>query len=144
MRTATLTLCGIALLTASPASEVHPATWTPLAHKPSVNSIGTMVLLTDGSVMMESYDDIQTWIKLTPDAKGGYVNGTWSTLAKMRTPRLYFASQVMQNGKLWVMGGEYTGPYQDANWGPEAEIYDPRTNTWSDAATYRRRRVVRP
>ena len=69
MRTATLTLCGIALLTASPASEVHPATWTPLAHKPSVNSIGTMVLLTDGSVMMESYDDIQTWIKLTPDAK---------------------------------------------------------------------------
>jgi len=95
-----------------------------------------MVLLTDGSVVMETFDDIDTWVKLTPDAKGSYVNGTWSTLAKMRTPRLYFASQVMQNGKLWVMGGEYTGPFEDPSWGPEAEIYDPISNTWSDAATY--------
>jgi hypothetical protein len=54
----------------------------------------------------------------------------------MITPRLYFASQVLQNGNLWVMGGEYTGPFADANWGPQAEIYNPLRNTWSEAAGY--------
>jgi hypothetical protein len=107
-----------------------------LANRPAVNSIQLMILMTDGSVMVHTFDDIQTWVKLTPDAKGSYINGTWKTLGKMITPRLYFASQVLQNGNLWVMGGEYTGPFQDANWGSQAEIYDPLKNRWSEAASY--------
>jgi hypothetical protein len=95
-----------------------------------------MILLTDGSVMVHTFDDGQTWVKLTPDAKGSYINGTWVTLGKMITPRLYFASQVLQNGNLWLMGGEYTGPFFDANWGPQAEIYNPLSNSWSEAASY--------
>lgn len=116
--------------------QVTAASWTPLVNRPSVNSIQIMILMTDGSIMAQTYDDIQTWVKLTPDAKGSYINGTWTTLGKMITPRLYFTSDVLQNGKLWVMGGEYTGPFEDANWGPQAEIYDPLINTWSEAATY--------
>ncbi|MBV8348960.1 MAG: hypothetical protein JOZ49_15970, partial [Mycolicibacterium sp.] len=112
------------------------ATWTPLANLPPVNSISLMILMTDGSVMVNTLDDAQTWVKLSPDSNGSYINGTWLTLGKMITPRLYFASQVLQNGKLWVMGGEYTGPFFDANWGPQAEIYDPLRNTWSEAASY--------
>jgi hypothetical protein len=110
--------------------------WTPLVNRPSVNSIQLMILMTDGSIMVHTFDDIQTWVKLTPDAKGSYVNGTWVTLGKMITPRLYFASQVLQNGNLWVMGGEYTGPFEDANWGDQAEIYDSLRNRWSEAASY--------
>lgn len=125
----------LALATGS-ATAASPAGWTPLANRPSVDSIQLMILMTDGSVMMHTFDDIQTWVKLTPDAKGSYVNGTWVTLGKMITPRLYFASQVLQNGNLWVMGGEYTGPFQDANWGSQAEIYNPLKNTWSEAASY--------
>lgn len=130
------TFAALLLLTTSSATAASAAGWTPLANRPSVDSIQLMILMTDGSVMMHTFDDIQTWVKLTPDAKGSYVNGTWVTLGKMITPRLYFASQVLQNGKLWVMGGEYTGPFQDANWGSQAEIYDPLRNTWSEAASY--------
>jgi hypothetical protein len=117
------------------ATAAGAAGWTPLINRPSVNSIQLMILMTDGSIMVHTFDDIQTWVRLTPDSKGSYINGTWVTLGKMITPRLYFASQVLQNGNLWVMGGEYTGPFEDANWGPQAEIYDPLTNTWTEAAS---------
>ena len=130
------TFAALLLLTTSSATAASAPGWTPLVNKPSVNSIQLMILMTDGSVMVHTFDDIQTWVKLTPDAKGSYVNGTWATLGKMITPRLYFASQVLQNGNLWVMGGEYTGPFQDVNWGAQAEIYNPLKNSWSEAASY--------
>jgi hypothetical protein len=134
LKTATFT--ALLLLTTASATAATATGWTPLVNRPSVNSIQLMVLMTDGSVMVHTFDDIQTWVKLTPDAKGSYINGKWQTLGKMITPRLYFASQVLQNGNLWVMGGEYTGPFVDANWGPQAEIYNPLKNTWSEAAGY--------
>jgi hypothetical protein len=124
------------LVTISYATAASAAGWTPLVNRPSVNSIQLMILLTDGSVMVHTFDDGQTWVKLTPDAKGSYINGTWVTLGKMITPRLYFASQILQNGNLWLMGGEYTGPFFDANWGPQAEIYNTVSNSWSEAASY--------
>jgi hypothetical protein len=130
-------LAALLLVTISYATAGTSAgSWTPLINRPSVNSIQLMILMTDGSIMVHTFDDIQTWVKLTPDAKGSYVNGTWVTLGKMITPRLYFASQVLQNGNLWVMGGEYTGPFEDANWGDQAEIYDSLGNAWSEAASY--------
>src|ERR1700751_6267989 len=89
------------------------------------------LLMPDGSVMSLSANDNQTWVKLTPDIYGSYVNGTWSTVGKMNIPRLYFASQVLPDGRLWVTGGEYTGPYYDPNITGSGEIYDPTTNTWS-------------
>lgn len=130
----TVTLAALLLL----ATGLAPASagqWTPLVNRPSFGSIQIMILMTDGSIMVHTFDDIQTWAKLTPDAKGSYVNGTWTTLGKMITPRLYFTSDVLQNGNLWVMGGEYTGPFEDPNWGPQAEIYDPLTNTWTEVAS---------
>ena len=124
------------LVATSYATTASAAGWTPLVNRPSVNSIQLMILLTDGSVMVHTFDDGQTWVKLTPDAKGSYINGTWVTLGKMITPRLYFASQVLQNGNVWLMGGEYTGPFFDPNWGPQAEIYNSLSNSWSEAANY--------
>lgn len=117
------------------ATTAGAGTWAPLVNRPEVNSIQIMILMTDGSIMMQTFDDIQTWVKLTPDRQGSYVNGTWTTLGKMITPRLYFTSDVLQNGNLWVMGGEYTGPFQDANWGTQSETYDPLTNTWTESAS---------
>jgi hypothetical protein len=95
-----------------------------------------MLLLTDGSVITQSGDDGQHWFKLTPDAHGSYVNGTWITLAPMSFPRLYFTTNVLQDGRVWLLGGEYTGPYFDPNIAPSGEIYDPVKDTWSPITPY--------
>lgn len=54
----------------------------------------------------------------------------------MSFPRFYFTTNVLQDGRIWLLGGEYTGPYFDANIAPSGEIYDPIKNTWSPIAPY--------
>ena len=90
---------------------------------------------TDGSILVQAYDG-QTWMKLTPDAMGSYLNGTWTTLASEPIARLYFASQIMPDGRLFVLGGEYTGPGLLPNWSNTGEIYDPLSNTWTPITPY--------
>jgi hypothetical protein len=126
--------CGLVALTST--GYAQSASWTPLANPAPGGSVITMMLLTDGTVFAQSGDDAQHWFQLTPDAHGSYVNGTWTTLAPMSFPRLYFASNVLQDGRVWVLGGEYTGPYLDPSWGSSGEIYDPITNSWSGIAHY--------
>ncbi len=119
----------LAILLAICLTSFSQGIWTPLNNlAPNLNS-GVMLLLTDGTVITNTADDMDvystTWNKLTPDSTGSYVNGTWSTIAPMIDTRLYFASQVLQNGKVYVAGGEYgTGS-------GSAEIYDPLADTWT-------------
>src|SRR5580692_2996134 len=112
------------------------ASWAPLANLPPGGSVINMLLLTDGTVITQSGDDGQHWFKLTPDAHGSYVNGTWTLLAPMSMPRLYFTTNVLQDGRVWLLGGEYSGPYLDPNITPTGEIYDPVANTWSPITPY--------
>lgn len=82
-----------------------------------------MLLLPDGTVM--GADGGNRWCRLTPDIHGSYINGTWSTLAPMIDTRLYYASQVLTNGRVFIAGAEYgTGK-------SSAEIYDPLLDAWS-------------
>jgi hypothetical protein len=37
-----------------------------------------MLLLTDGTVMVQQGFSTQGWMKLTPDITGNYVNGIWT------------------------------------------------------------------
>jgi hypothetical protein len=106
-------------------------TWTPLAHAfPGTNFPDTAVLLTDGSVMM--HDGCSTdWYRLLPDKNGSYLNGTWKKTGSMPagyTP-LYFASQVLPDGRLIVNGGEYI----DCNpvWSTLGALYDPVKDKWT-------------
>lgn len=108
-----------------------PGTWGPLAHQPTFGA-GTMLLLTDGTVMCQNSDSNQWW-KLKPDIAGSYVNGTWSALANGPNSPLYFASAVLRDGRVFVAGGEYNaGVSTDLL---AAEIYNPVTNTWTAIAT---------
>ena len=125
----------IPVLTLCFANRAFAKDWKPLANVAPA-SIQIMVQMTDGTILVQSYDDGQTWMKLTPDAYGSYVNGTWTTLGKEITPRLYFASQVLPDGRYWLVGGEYTGPGLLPNWGASSEIYDPVTNKWTAAAPF--------
>src|SRR5215467_1904854 len=68
------------LITVAWAALGHAASWTPLSNR-APGSTGTMLLLTDGTVMVQGYSPGNNWMQLTPDASGSYINGTWSPLA---------------------------------------------------------------
>src|SRR5258706_15648313 len=91
-----------ALATAWPAQA--GGTWSPLAHAPP-GGLNNALLLSDGTVMCG--DGGSAWYRLTPDIHGNYVNGVWTTLASTHYTRLFFSSQVLTNGNVYVAGGEY-------------------------------------
>ena len=98
-------------------------TWFPLANLPP-GAPGHMVLLSDGTVMVQNNGNTG-WYRLTPNASGSYISGTWTTLKSMNYSREYYSSDVLRDGRLFVAGGEYgTG-------GANAEVYDPLANSWS-------------
>jgi hypothetical protein len=113
---------------AAATNTITPAgTWTPLVN-PAPENIGVMMMLSDGTVAANGYYD-NTWYRLTPDGKGSYVNGTWSQLASMKYQRLYFQSDLLPDGKIYVSGGEYGNAPAGS-----AELYDPVANTWTELA----------
>jgi len=114
--------------------------WTPLANPPPFGTPGTMLLESDGTVLVHNEPDNNTtggtnqWWKLTPDSSGSYVDGTWSQIASMPADYspLYFASAILPDGRMIVEGGEYIG--ENAVWSSQGEIYNPVTNTWASVA----------
>ncbi len=128
-----------ALVTVSAAPNFAPdggGTWTPLVRRPP-GPVQLLLLLSDGTVMAKSLSggsdgNGNAWYKLTPDNHGSYVNGTWTTLASMHDTRLYFSSQVLMDGRVFVAGGEYPQDEPNGIIGrATAEIYDPVANSWT-------------
>jgi hypothetical protein len=131
-----------------PLGRAQPAKWAPkmgpsgkspweaLKNAPRF-SPGTMLLESDGSVLVHeepASGGTSIWYKLTPNAQGSYVDGTWSQIASM--PKgydpLYFASAILPDGRMIVEGGEYLGG-NDA-WTNKGAIYNPVTNKWQSVA----------
>ena len=114
--------------------------WTPLTNPPPFGTPGTMLLESNGTVLVHNEPDNNTtggttaWYKLTPDSQGSYIDGTWSKIASMPagyTP-LYFASAILPDGRMIVEGGEYIG--ENAVWSNRGAIYNPVTNRWASVA----------
>src|SRR5258708_18209771 len=98
-----------------------PGSWTTLT--PLTFNAGTMLLLTDGTVVCQEVDaqgyGTSNWHRLAPDAFGNYENGTWSAIAPLppnpaipalaggpaHAP-LYFSSGLLRDGRLYVARGE--------------------------------------
>jgi hypothetical protein len=126
---------GLALLFLVAISATSGAqTWTTLAKTPPA-PLGTALLLTDGTVMVQGMATTGygtgNWYRLTPNSSGSYVSGTWSTLASMPSgySPLYYASAVLPDGRLVAVGGEYNnGADAETNLGA---IYNPATNAWT-------------
>ncbi len=104
-----------------------PGRWIKLTNNPGFNA-STMLLLTDGTVMCQQEGGVN-WKKLTPDEYGSYINGTWSDLAPMHWTRRYYASAVLNDGRVLISGGEYSNA---GGWTDKTEIYDPVTDTWTE------------
>jgi len=85
--------------------------------------------MTDGTVLVQGLGSADWWL-LTPDNTGSYQHGTWRQVASLPpgyTPQ-YFASAVLADGRLVIVGGEYNlGKFALTNMGA---IYDPKANTW--------------
>ena len=118
-------LCFLALLFLALPAALAVGTWTPLTNLPP-SSVGLMLLSSDGTVMAHNNGG-SAWYRLTPDSAGHYVNGTWTTLQPMHDTRLYYASQVLKDGRVFVAGGEYGTGYRTG------ESYNPLTNKWTMA-----------
>jgi len=111
-----------------PMESSATGSWSPVTNL-APYAVMQVILLSDGTVAccVDNTSQYlgQAWYRLTPDAFGSYANGTWSEMAPMHDSRLYCASDLLPDGRLFVAGGEYgTG---DAS----AEIYDPLLNSWT-------------
>jgi hypothetical protein len=106
--------------------------WQTLKH-PATFFSDTSLLLTDGTVIVHEYCT-PNWHRLTPDQTGSYLNGTWSKVASMPSDYapLYFASQVLPDGRVVVEGGEYNGAGCPGAETPLGAIYDPVKNSWKN------------
>ncbi|HEV2695208.1 MAG TPA: hypothetical protein VG347_20105 [Verrucomicrobiae bacterium] len=102
--------------------RVHGGTWSALANPPP-GGVNNALLLSDGTVIFG--DGGQNWYRLTPDIHGSYVNGTWIQTASTSYTRLFYSSQVLTNGNVYVAGGE------DGTGTAHAELYDTLANNWS-------------
>jgi hypothetical protein len=113
--------------------DVPAGVWS--AGPAAYGGIGTMMLLSDGTVMAQSGE---YWMRLSPDSHGSYTNGSWGAMAQsmLNTNRLYFGSALLPNGNVFVVGGEYStlGYYQNLT--NTSETYDPMTDTWGYNANF--------
>jgi hypothetical protein len=119
------------LLTCFVDSRCFANGWTPLANQPRF-SAGTMLLLTDGRVLVNDTIGSVHWWLLTPDGDGSYVNGTWSDAGNSNCDRLFFASAVLADGRVIMSGGEESSRGGDMT--NETEIYDPVQRLWTRIA----------
>jgi hypothetical protein len=128
---------GTPALRESPAST---ATWTKAKNTPPA-SVGSMLLLTDGRVLVHSEPNCSgckgnysNWYTLTPDNTGSYVNGTWTQVASLPSgyAPLFFGSAVLADGKVVIQGGEYNCTSGCSSvWQSKGALYDPAANTWT-------------
>jgi hypothetical protein len=132
-------LAGIALLAFCAWSSIarsqeafSAGTWTRVTAS-GPPAAGHMLLLTDGSVLVINSDCSVTakWSRLVPDHTGSYVKGRWVSTGSFITGYnpLYFASAVLPNGQVVIMGGEYDGC--NSAWTTKGAMYNPKANKWT-------------
>lgn len=108
-------------------------TWQALTNQPTFNA-STTFLLTDGTVLCQDAGagrgGSPNWWRFSPDAFGGYLNGTWAQVASSTNGPLYYGSGVLRDGRVYIVGGEYNNGAQVEL--AAATVYDPVANTWTN------------
>ena len=99
---------------------VLTGTFTSLRLPQLSHGLGTLLLLTDGTVLAHETEqpDLSTnfpnvqyigskgWWRLSPGPNGFYGNGTWTQVHDMTYARAFFNEQVLPSGKVLVLGSE--------------------------------------
>jgi hypothetical protein len=124
------------ILAGRAASPPPAPNWQPVTAPAPSSQLSNPVLLTNGTVIIHQYCT-GNWYKLTPDINGSYINGTWSAIGSLPAGYgpLYFASQVLNDGRVVINGGEYdVSSGCHPVWTNKGAIYDPNTNVWTAVA----------
>lgn len=118
--------------------------WQAIALPPKVTSgsfsADTMLLLTDGTVLVHNANQAE-WLRYTPDPKNGYAGGHWTlpdgsgSESDMTNTRQFFGTGVLQDGRVYAIGGEYSNASAGGGATSLGEIYDPVSNTWTQMTT---------
>jgi hypothetical protein len=125
--------------------EQMAGTWTTfnVPQTSGAFNADTMLLLTDGSVLVHNADisipintSANQWLRLTPDMTQSdptkrYSNGSWSSIITMINARQYFASGVIKDGRVFAIGGEDSDDPANTSDTPLGEMFDPQTNQWT-------------
>jgi hypothetical protein len=137
---------------------ITSGTWHPLVHQPPGSfTPESAFVLTDGRILAQDGNLTNVgWWTLTPDNTGSYLNGQWKQVgspgpcpngypgqsaSNVYSP-LYYASAVLDDGRVVVIGGEYNYNYSYATsynggkvgtsiWTDQGAIYDPVANMWT-------------
>lgn len=138
-------------------SDVARAQWTQVNNVPAGTNPSTCLLLTDGTVMCQAQEGGNGWLRLTPDNTGNYENGIWTSLDNApqgtdstniteATPKTcapclysptYYASAVLPDGRVVVIGGEYNVNSTGSNpaWTNIGFLFDPTKPSGSQWST---------
>jgi hypothetical protein len=113
------------------------ASFVALANQPPEPG-ALALLLTDGSVMMQSINDAGVFYDLKPDATGSYVNGSWRQVASPPSGYAPYAGSqvVLADGRVLFVGGEYNQNQYDLPFAPSgltnmSAVYDPVSDSWT-------------
>ena len=142
-------LSGVGTITA-PLPSVHrwhllSGTWDGTTMRLYVDGVvvassiaaGTLATTSDplviGAKNIAEANSLANWYRLVPDKTGSYATGDWRPIASMNAGRLFFASDIFNDGKAIVVGGEYS---TDGAYTATAETYNPDTNTWTSVPSH--------
>ncbi len=116
--------------------EMLTGTWSNITNVDGeqLPLIQRTILLSDGSVLAQTGDDqaTNTWIRFTISGSVAHV----TSVPNSNLQRLFYTSDVLTDGRVLVLGGEYSDANTDQNDTNTGEIYDPVSNSWSSIANF--------
>ena len=128
--------------------------WQSVTPVPTGNSFpANPLLMTDGTVIVHInfinpnvnlFEGTRNWLQLIPDINGNYATGTWSTFATLPAgyaPIFCLASQILNDGRVIINGGEYNDNDNNGDavrTTKGAKCYYPSFGAWLNVAPPRR------
>jgi len=113
-------------------------TWAPAGAMSGPRVFHTASALADGRVLVTGGDGEGVGVLSTTELYDPAKNA-WSTGATMTTRRAQHTATTLQDGRVLVIGGRSTA--DTATSSSTAELFDPKTGTWSAAGAMTLRRV---
>jgi hypothetical protein len=110
-----------------------PATnrFEPMGSLLAPRSGAQAVLLADGRVLIAGGSSGSEWNRVATAELYNPKTGAFTATGSMHLPRMAFAMCMLADGRVLVVGGSIAGRYPHVEITPTAELYDPRTGTFS-------------